>query len=147
MAGTGDTTTVGASSNLFLLLARIALAAIFALSGWGKMTNPETFGNGLTNRYGLPAGYPLAVLTAAVELIGSAALILGLKVRWAALALAVFTAIATYLAHRYWTFPADQVMNQYNHFLKNIAIVGGLLAVMASGAGHWSIDGIGRRAT
>ena len=132
----------GLGSDALLLLARLALAAVFALSGWGKVTNPEAFAGMLTNRFGLPGAYPLALLAAAVEFLGGIALILGLKVRWAALALVFFTGIATYLAHRYWTFPAEQVMNQYNHFMKNVAIIGGLLAVIATGAGRWSVDGI-----
>ena len=50
-----------------------------------------------------------------------------------ALALIVFTVPATFIFHAYWGIPADQVMNQQIHFMKNLAIVGGLLSVLARG--------------
>jgi len=44
------------------------------------------------------------------------------------------------MAHRFWQFDATQYANQLNHFLKNLAIVGGLLYVIAFGAGAKSVD-------
>jgi len=42
--------------------------------------------------------------------------------------------------HGYWNVPADQVMNQSNHFFKNVAIFGGMLMVFAFGPGRYSVD-------
>ncbi len=67
-------------------------------------------------------------------------LALGWKARWAALVLIVFTVPATFIFHAYWGVPADQVMNQQIHFMKNLAIVGGLLSVFAHGAGRLALD-------
>ncbi len=78
--------------------------------------------------------------TALVEVVGGAMLVLGWKARWAALALAVFTVAATLVFHAYWSVPADQVMNQQIHFMKNLAIVGGLLSVFAHGSGRYALD-------
>jgi putative oxidoreductase len=128
-----------AHAGLFLV-GRILLVALFVLSGSAKLTNIDGFATLLGTRFGLPAAYPLAAAGAAVEFITALAVIVGFKTRWAAAALVVFTLAATYLAHRYWTFPPDQVMNQYNHFLKNIALIGGLLMLIAAGPGRWSLD-------
>jgi putative oxidoreductase len=89
---------------------------------------------------GLPAAYPLAVLGTVVESLAALALVAGFKTRWAALALIAFTVIATLIAHRYWAVPPEQLTNQFNHFMKNLAIVGGLLAFVAAGPGRWSLD-------
>jgi putative oxidoreductase len=48
--------------------------------------------------------------------------------------------IATAIAHRYWTYPAPAQGAQYNNFLKNIAIMGGALAIFVAGAGRFSVD-------
>ena len=53
---------------------------------------------------------------------------------------AAFTLIAAFIGHRYWSVPADQYANQMAHFMKDIAIVGGFLALFAAGAGAISID-------
>jgi len=55
--------------------------------------------------------------------------------------LIAFTVIATFMAHRFWQMDAAQYANQLNHFLKNAAIVGGLLYVVVFGAGAVSLDG------
>ena len=60
--------------------------------------------------------------------------------RWAALALALFTATAAIFFHNYWGVPAEQAMMQQLMFWKNVAITGGLLGFAAFGAGAWSID-------
>ena len=75
-----------------------------------------------------------------IELFGGLALLFGVGTRWAALALAVFTAVASFFFHNYWALPADQQMMQQLMFGKNIAIVGGLLAFVTFGAGRFSID-------
>ena len=68
-------------------------------------------------------------------------LILGWKARLAAAGLAVFVAVITPIFHNFWAMPAAQQMMQQQAFFKNFAIVGGLLVVVAFGAGGWSLDG------
>ena len=118
---------------------RVALAAIFVMSGLAKLADP-----GATQGYIASAGLPFPVLScwgaAALEILGGAALVVGLKTRAAAVALAVFSIVTAIVFHS--QFP-DQ--NQMVHFMKNIAIVGGLLQVAAFGAGAISADArIGR---
>lgn len=75
-----------------------------------------------------------------IELLGGLALLAGFGTRFAALALAVFTLVASFIFHGYWAVPADQQMVQQLMFFKNIAVTGGLLAFAAFGAGAWSVD-------
>ena len=73
--------------------------------------------------------------------VGLGALILiGWQTRWAALGMAIFTVVITFIFHNFWALPAEQVMAQQQAFFKNIAVVGGLLALVAWGAGGYSVD-------
>lgn len=42
--------------------------------------------------------------------------------------------------HNFWAVEAAQYQNQFNHFMKNVGIIGGMLYVMAYGAGPLSLD-------
>ena len=75
-----------------------------------------------------------------IELGGALALLIGWKTRWAAWLLALFVLIATCMAHRFWEFDAAQQANQLNHFLKNLAIIGGLLFIAAFGPGSAAVE-------
>ena len=121
------------------LLGRIGLAMVFLWSGYTKLA--YTAANvGYMQAYGMPAADILIWPAALVEVMAGAMLVFGWKARWAALALIVFTVPATFIFHAYWGVPADQVMNQQIHFMKNLAIVGGLLSVLAHGAGGLALE-------
>ncbi len=120
-------------------LGRVGLAAIFLWSGYGKLVHMD--GNlGYMKAFGVPAPELLIWPALFAELIGGAMLLLGLKPRWAASALIAFTLPATFIFHAYWAVPADQVMNAQIHFMKNLAILGGLLTVVAHGSGRIALD-------
>ena len=119
----------------------MALVALYLPSGWGKLTNIAGFA-GLLASKGLPGPtMAWAVLGALVEFFGSLAILLNFKIRYAALLMIVFTLVAAFLSHRYWAVADPGVMkNQFIHFWKNIAIVGGLLFLFVRGAGPLSVD-------
>ena len=125
--------------SLALLIGRIMLAAIFVISGYGKIGNFAGTASYIASK-GLPLPEVGAALAIVLELGGGILLILGLKTRWAALALAAFTLGATYYFHAFWTMPEAQKMMQSLMFQKNLAIIGGLLALAVAGAGAFSID-------
>jgi putative oxidoreductase len=124
----------------FSFFGRILLASLFLIAGFGKVTGFAGTVGYIASK-GLPAPAVLAALTAALELGAGLALAIGFQARWAALALAVFTLIASFVFHNFWDAPADQQMVQTLMFLKNVSIAGGLLTVVAFGAGAWSLDG------
>ena len=125
--------------NPLLLIGRLLLALMFLPAGWGKLTG-FAGSVGYTASGGIPMPEVATAVALAVEIVGSLALIFGLGTRWAALALAFFTLVASFYFHKYWAVPAEQVMMQQLMFFKTMAIVGGLLTRAASGAGAWSLD-------
>ncbi|MGO8918664.1 MAG: DoxX family protein [Stellaceae bacterium] len=113
---------------------RLLLAVLFLLSGLSKIAAPAMT-QGYIASVGLPApllGYLIAIV---VEVGGGVLLLVGYQTRIVALILAAFTLAAALAFHNDFS---DQ--NQMIHFLKNIAIVGGLLQVAAFGAGSLSLD-------
>jgi putative oxidoreductase len=88
---------------------------------------------------GCPAG-PGRMAALLVEIIGSVALLLGLGTRYAAAVMTLFTLAASVFFHPFWSVPADQAFVTQLLFFKNIAVAGGLLTLVAHGAGGWSLD-------
>ena len=128
-------------TSILPLIARLHLAPLFILSGVAKLADP----NG-TIAYIASSGAPLPqlgyVFALAVEVGGGLLLLLGYRTKYVAGAIALFSMAAAMLFHSNF---ADQ--NQMVHFLKNVAIAGGLLQVVAFGAGRFSLDGLrGKRA-
>ena len=122
-----------------VVIARILLALMFVLAGFGKLTGLEGTAGYIASK-GLPAPMLLAVAAGVVELVAGVLLIIGWQARWAALALAGFTVVASVIFHNFWAMPAAQQMTQQLMFMKNIGVVGGLLLVFAVGAGSLSLD-------
>ncbi|MEP6589373.1 MAG: DoxX family protein [Polaromonas sp.] len=126
--------------NPLSLIGRILLALLFVPAGFGKIT-----GFAGTVGYIASKGVPLPELAAAaavgVELGLGLLLLIGWQTRWAALGIALFTLVISFIFHNFWAVPADQMLMQQQNFFKNMAIVGGLLTVAAWGAGAWSFDG------
>ena len=122
-----------------VVLARILLAAMFILSGAGKLGNIAGTAGYIASA-GLPAASLLGVLAGALEVVAGVALVVGFKARWAALALGLFTLLASVIFHAYWAMPADQQFVQQLMFMKNLAIAGGMFALAAFGAGPLSFD-------
>src|SRR5262252_6066961 len=110
------------ASDVLLLVGRVLL-------GWTYLTNLKVPNAGFFSWIGAP-----------VEFLIGLTLILGFATRYAALVCLLFLIVATALAHRYWEYPAAQVMGQYNNFLKNLALFGGTLVLFVTGAGRFSVD-------
>jgi putative oxidoreductase len=127
------------ASDVLLLVGRVLLGWLFLTSAWGKFMNMGGYVTYLTNLKVPNPGF-FSWIGAPVEFLIGITLILGFATRYAALLCLLFLIVATALAHRYWEYPAAQVMAQYNNFLKNLAIFGGALLLFVSGPGRYSVD-------
>jgi putative oxidoreductase len=129
------------TTDALLLVGRVLLGWIFLASAWGKLSNIGGF-VGYLKSLGAPAPEVSAWIGALIEFVIGVTLVFGIATRYGALLCALFLIAATALAHRYWEYPAAQAGNQYNHFLKNLAIFGGALLLFVTGPGRFSIDRI-----
>jgi putative oxidoreductase len=118
---------------------RMLLALIFVVSGFGKITGFAGTASYMASK-GMPFAEVLLVGALVFELAGAVMLILGWRAHWGALLLIVFMIPSTLIFHNFWAVDLAQYQNQLNHFLKNVAMIGGLLYVMAFGAGPLSLD-------
>jgi len=114
------------------LAGRILISAIFILSGFSKITGYAGM-QGYMESQGVPGA--LLPLVIATELGGGILVVLGLWTRLAALALAGFSVLAALLFHANF---GDQI--QMIMFMKNFAMAGGFLFLVAHGAGALSLD-------
>lgn len=122
------------STSYLAFAGRLLIGVPFAMSGLSKLA---AYGatTAMIGAVGLPVP-PLAYAVAvAVELGGGLLLIAGFQTRIVAIAVALFSLATALSFHSNF---ADQ--NQMIHFLKNVMMAGGLLQVVAFGAGSFSID-------
>ncbi|WP_160050961.1 MULTISPECIES: DoxX family protein [unclassified Nocardiopsis] len=122
--------------DLALLVARVGLGVIFIAHGWQKFTEYGLDGTAASfEQMGVPLPAVSALFAAVVELVGGAALLLGLAVPVAGLLLALNMLGAFALVHvSSGVFVAD------NGFELVLALAAGALVLAAVGAGRLSLD-------
>ena len=119
-----------------MLLGRILLSTIFLWSGWGKLMNAAAT-QAAFGKLGLPMPDATWALAVVVELVVGLALLTGLFTRASALILAAWCIGTAWVAHTNFA-----VREQEINFLKNVVMAGGLLYVVAFGAGAFSLDAL-----
>jgi len=133
------TNAINTNDSIIPVIGRILMATIFVFSGIGKALAPEGT-LGYIESVGLPFASLALVGAIAIEIGGGALLALGYKTRLVAAALAAFSLVTAFVFHN-----AIGDQNQLIHLLKNIAMAGGLLQVVAFGAGAYSLDAAASR--
>lgn len=121
------------------LVGRLLLSAIFILSGVMKFLSWEETAGYMASQ-DIPNVNVLLPIAGAAEIIGGLSLALGWWARLGALGLFLFLIPTTFIFHDFWTFPPAEHQNQMHHFLKNLAVMGGLAMVFGFGAGPMSFD-------
>jgi putative oxidoreductase len=127
--------------NVLNLIGRLAISALFLPAGLNKLMGVEGT-MGYFSSLGLPAVGILVWIVIAIEVLGGVALILGYQTKFVAIGLAIFTLVASFAGHAFWAVPAEAAFVTKLLFFKNIAVIGGLLALASSGAGKWSLDSL-----
>ena len=134
-----------AYNNFALLVGRIFLSAIFLDAGYGKITDfagTLAFMGSRPAFASMTAALPiLACLAIFAEVGGGLSLLLGWLTRLGAIGLVLFLLPTVFIFHNFWAYPPEAQMMQQMMFMKDLAIVGGLLALSVAGAGAYSVDG------
>jgi putative oxidoreductase len=120
-------------------LGRLLLSAIFVMSGIHKLMNWESTAEQMQAE-GIVAVPVMLAIAAAVEVGAGLSVLTGCWARLGALALVVFLIPTSLIFHDFWQYTGMEQQNQMAHFMKNMAILGGLLMVVALGPGPLSFD-------
>ncbi|WER48934.1 DoxX family protein [Cupriavidus sp. WKF15] len=127
MSTTTISITPTTASRLYSV-GRALLGSLFLISGFLKMGSFAGYSAWIASAE-LPLPNLLLVLTILIEIGGGFALISGWNARWGALLLALFLVPTTVIFHGFWRADSADVINQINHILKNVSILGGMLVV------------------
>ena len=119
------------NSKWQLLLGRVLLSVIFILSGVGKLPHFHDVA-GMMAAKGIPLAPVALGITVCIEIGGGLLVLTGYKANYAALIMALWLIPVTLVFHHFWGIPADQQQEQMINFLKNVAIMGGLLLLAYS---------------
>jgi putative oxidoreductase len=119
---------------------RIVLGLFFLSSGIGKLIGEPGAIQEMA-RHGFPLVVQLYWATAVFETVFGAAMVLGILIGWTSVLLALFTLATALTIHTFWNDPAGSMarMSDLINFEKNLAIIGGLLALGALGPGPFAI--------
>jgi putative oxidoreductase len=121
------------------VVGRTLLGLLFLWSVLGKITSFAGTAGWMASK-GLPMAEVLLTITIVIELGGALALIAGYKAKLGAAALFLWMIPVTLIFHNFWAVVPDQALTQKIMFMKNLAIMGGLLLIMAHGSGACSLD-------
>lgn len=126
--------------DMLLLVARVTLMILFLLSGWGKLTGFDGTVGYMTS-LGAPAPMLAAAIAVLMEFVVGILLVLGFYTRPLAFLFALFVLGTALLGHPFWNMADPERSANLTQFLKNLSIMGGLLALAVSGPGRFSVDG------
>ena len=121
-----------------ILLARVLLSSPFLYSGVDKCRRWDAAHREVAAS-GLPWPTLLHLVTVAVQLGGGFSLLLGIEARMGALLLFLFLIPVTVMYHPFWKRSGADFVAEADHFLSNLAILGGLLLILAFGGGRISV--------
>jgi putative oxidoreductase len=137
--------------HIVFTIGRVLLVLIFVLSGAQKLIDIPGTAAQIQSVVTIPDGlqeyvnqvetvtnmkWPqiLAIITGVVEVVGGLLIAFNIATRSAATVLVLFTIVATYNFHAFWTMSGEAMQNNMNHFMKNLAIIGGLLIMVVLGS-------------
>lgn len=123
------------------LLGRILIALIFVLAGINQFGALDATAASMA-KHGIPYAGDLVWGVVALDLVGGVMLIVGLLTRLVALAFFFYTLTLAVLFHPYWAFTGEAARTQHAFFFGHLAMMGGMLFIVAFGAGPLSIDAL-----
>jgi len=129
--------------GIVTLIGRLLIVPIFLGAGYNHITGFKGTVDMMLTKMGVftPIGVQILLAGACAFLVlGGLSLLFGFKARFGALLLVIFLLAVTPVFHSFWNVPAAQVQEQMGNFMKNFALLGGLLFIMAYGPGPFSVD-------
>ncbi len=120
------------------LVGRVMVSTIFLMSGLMKIGN-FVGTSGYMAKMGVPMSDIALAVTIIVEVGGAAMIIVGWNARLGAAALFLWMVPVSLMFHAFWAVPQAQMQTQMAMFMKNLAMMGAMLMIMAFGSGAKSL--------
>ncbi|MBS0625684.1 MAG: DoxX family protein [Verrucomicrobia bacterium] len=124
--------------NLLMLLGRLAVCSFFLWTALEKIKNWHRAGDFLKHKHVPYANYVLPVCVA-LQVVGGLSLLLGFYTRLGAIFLLIYMVAHAYKIHDFWNSQGEEKTTQLQFFLKDLAVIGGLLFILAMGGGHIAV--------
>lgn len=128
------------AKNFMMLLGRVLISLIFIFASADKLIHFSNTAAFVATK-GVPYSSLLLIVAGIAEALGSLMILFGWKTRLGALIVFLFIIPVTGIIHNFWILTGENAQIQTLMFMKNLSIMGGLLYVMAFGAGKFSFDG------
>jgi putative oxidoreductase len=126
--------------GIITVIGRVLLCAIFFSSAVaGKIPHFNNYVD-MIEKAGMPQPKVMLVGAIAFLIIGSVSIVVGYKARIGATLLLIFLGLATYYFHDFWNADAEHRQTQEVQFMKNVALAGAMLMIIANGPGPFSVD-------
>lgn len=129
------------SMDAALLVGRCLMASLFLRSAVVKSLRPSEALDEVKS-FGLPGSWAVLMPALAVQWIGAVGLLGGALTFWCAAGLLAFMIPTTLIAHGFWRYTGSARDHHVTGFFQNLTMSGGLVILMATGAGKWSVDGL-----
>jgi putative oxidoreductase len=123
--------------TLIPVFGRFLLSLIFILSGVEKIMNPVGTKEYMASK-NLPAIPILYIMATMAEVGGGLSVLTGCYSNIGTIILILLLVPTTFIFHNFWALSGGEKKMQQAHFLKNLAIIGGLLLIYAFGPGPYS---------
>ncbi len=124
-------------NDLLILVARIFISSLFLWAGATKVVHWKG-----SVEYMHLKKMPTSLLPAAIlmQIIGGLSVLLGFEARVGALLLIVYMIPAAIKMHDFWNVQGDARTTEKTMFMKDMAVLGGLLLFLITGAGRFAFN-------
>lgn len=121
------------------LLGRIFISLIFFWEAYDSIAFFDSVQRTMTN-YGITWNQDFLLVTVIIFLIiGGLFILIGYRASLGAILLLIYWIPVTFMVYSFWNDPVSERRMQSILFMKNMAIIGGLLMIVVNGAGRFSI--------
>jgi len=126
----------GPLTGELFLLGRLLFGGVFAYNGLNHFLDAESM-VGYAGAKGVPAPGIMIPISGGVLLFGGLGIAAGVLPTLAAGALIGFLLVTTPVMHDFWAVPEEQQQGELINFLKNVAMTGAALALLAISTTAW----------
>lgn len=122
-----------------LLVTRLLFGGVIAFMGLNHFLQTEEM-TGYAGHKGVPAPRLSVLVSGSVLVLGGLGIVVGAFPVVSGIVVAGFLVVSALLMHDFWAVEEDQQQDELTHFLKNVVMAGGALAIAVLGTGSWGIS-------